>query len=377
MSTKPTRIAKLFWRNITWGDFFNFEHPPEASPAGGGGQRYIDIPLGGNLSVGVLGEFLTGVPFPVNPGAWSPVTIVAGSATRPADRFPLEFRPRRGGNNRYYIANQNRQSGSAARHPAWTADNGFPSAPDDLTNAGDPRIPDLSFLKILVAKDENGRFIASFANGGQMPASWPSSAGLEILFQANASLSNRRVSDGVINIPPQVQFPVDALVDALPGLAREAEAVRLLAESLANELDRVGEFDPSTIEDARQRTLASIVRRRGQPEFRRDLVKAYGAKCAITDCDVLEALEAAHIMPYRGDDTNTPVNGILLRADLHTLFDLRLFTIDHAMRTVVLSPRLKDTHYAWLDGCKVRFPDAPGFRPSSAAIKQHRLEGGL
>lgn len=52
------------------------------------------------------------------------------------------------------------------------------------------------------------------------------------------------------------------------------------------------------------------------------LLKAYGGKCAITGCDVLEALEAAHIYPLQGVATNDASSGLLRRSDLHTLFDL-------------------------------------------------------
>ncbi|WP_336979879.1 HNH endonuclease signature motif containing protein [Altererythrobacter fulvus] len=54
---------------------------------------------------------------------------------------------------------------------------------------------------------------------------------------------------------------------------------------------------------------------------------AYEGRCAISGCDVREVLEAAHIMPYLGEETNDVRNGLLLRADLHTLFDLGLLKI--------------------------------------------------
>jgi putative restriction endonuclease len=87
-------------------------------------------------------------------------------------------------------------------------------------------------------------------------------------------------------------------------------------------------FDPGNIMDGRERIVASIVIRRGQPEFRRILIRAYKGRCAVSGCDAIEVLEAAHIMPYLGQDTNHPSNGILLRADIHTLFDLGLLSID-------------------------------------------------
>jgi predicted restriction endonuclease len=83
-----------------------------------------------------------------------------------------------------------------------------------------------------------------------------------------------------------------------------------------------GAFDPRSEDDARGRALALIVRRRGQPAFRRKLLKAYKSRCAISRCDCPDALEAAHIRQYKGRHTNHIKNGILLRSDIHTLFDL-------------------------------------------------------
>ena len=47
----------------------------------------------------------------------------------------------------------------------------------------------------------------------------------------------------------------------------------------------------------------------------------------MTGCDVVQALDAAHISPYLGDQSNHVTNGVLLRADIHTLFDLQLFDL--------------------------------------------------
>ena len=81
-------------------------------------------------------------------------------------------------------------------------------------------------------------------------------------------------------------------------------------------------FDVENIEDARKIVTVSIVQRQGQSKFRQELLAAYNSRCAITGCDIEPALEAAHIIPYKGTETNCPQNGLLLRADIHTLFDL-------------------------------------------------------
>lgn len=136
-------------------------------------------------------------------------------------------------------------------------------------------------------------------------------------------------------------------------------------------------FDPSGIEDARERTIGAIVRRRGQPEFRRKLLEVYKGRCAITGTDFAQALEAAHIIPYRGDYTNHVSNGLLLRADLHALFDLRLIAVDIESMTVILSPGLLTTSYGYLHGSSVFLPDENCDGPNRKALEQQRKETGL
>lgn len=67
--------------------------------------------------------------------------------------------------------------------------------------------------------------------------------------------------------------------------------------------------------------------RLGQAEFREKLVRAYGGCCAISECSVDEALSAAHILDYGVSECQEVWNGILLRADIHLLFDRHLFRI--------------------------------------------------
>ena len=113
---------------------------------------------------------------------------------------------------------------------------------------------------------------------------------------------------------------------------------------------------PVSFEDARQRIAASIVLRQGRRAFRESLITAYSGRCAITDCDAVDALEAAHIVPFRGPQTDAVENGLLLRADLHTLFDRELIDIDPKSLLVQLTPALMRTAYASLEGRPLRRP---------------------
>jgi hypothetical protein len=80
--------------------------------------------------------------------------------------------------------------------------------------------------------------------------------------------------------------------------------------------------------DEREQIIRAIKLRRGQQKFRKKLLERYNNTCVITGCKIIDILEAAHIKPYRGKKDNHPSNGLLLRADIHTLFDLNLLGID-------------------------------------------------
>jgi hypothetical protein len=163
-------------------------------------------------------------------------------------------------------------------------------------------------------------------------------------------------------------------VDAL--VKRRSETKKLLART-SQQLKEAGAFDPSGIADARKRVLSSIVRRRGQPAFRQNLLAAYNSRCAVTGCDVEAVLEAAHIVPYMGPETNHPGNGLLLRTDLHTLFDLMLIAVDAPTMSLLVSPMLANTCYEEYRGRPIRVPDDRESQPSQQALEHHRLESGL
>ncbi len=144
-----------------------------------------------------------------------------------------------------------------------------------------------------------------------------------------------------------------------------------ILDEAAKYVEAEGYFDPENIEDARSRINTSIVRRQGQASFRKTLLEAYNYQCVFTSCDAEQALEAAHIIPYLGSNTNHPTNGLLLRADIHTLFDLHLLTINPATMTVEVAPSLKNTCYGELRGNQLPSPKYEYFKPNRKAIEQH------
>lgn len=94
--------------------------------------------------------------------------------------------------------------------------------------------------------------------------------------------------------------------------------------------------------------------RRGQPKFRANLMKLYAGECCISGWSPENVLEAAHIDPHAATGNNSVANGLLLRSDLHCLFDDGLLHIDPDSLTVVLNPRLLDTPYREFHGRKLR-----------------------
>jgi putative restriction endonuclease len=122
------------------------------------------------------------------------------------------------------------------------------------------------------------------------------------------------------------------------------------------------------VRDARERIRRTIVQRRGQSKFRNALLAAYDRRCAISGCTSIEVLEAAHIYPYSGPETNHVTNGLLLRADIHTLFDLGIIQIDPKTLKVLIDNKLTEKGYRQFHDKKIRLPENVGDYPSRAAL---------
>lgn len=109
--------------------------------------------------------------------------------------------------------------------------------------------------------------------------------------------------------------------------------------------------------------------RRGQPKFRKNLLKLYDNRCAISGDGPEAVLEAAHIAKHSKTGLNPTSNGLLLRADLHSLFDAGLLKIDPATLRVALSDSLEGTSYWALKGQKLR-ERMDGKQPSVQLLKE-------
>jgi|APSaa5957512535_1039671.scaffolds.fasta_scaffold06196_2 putative restriction endonuclease len=162
-------------------------------------------------------------------------------------------------------------------------------------------------------------------------------------------------------------FGEDGLAHVVPHRSEDdvidGDAKAVIGKELRDDLD------PD--HDARVRVQASVVRRQGQGAFRKALLRAYSGRCAVSGCDVEDVLDAAHIIPYRGDYTDLVSNGILIRTDLHALFDRGLIAIDPGDRTVIVSERLTGSEYASFYGARVNEPRDVADRPSDGSLEAH------
>ena len=127
--------------------------------------------------------------------------------------------------------------------------------------------------------------------------------------------------------------------------------------------------------DSRRRRETTTVDREGQGTFKLRLLDAYGKRCSVTGEKVIPVLDAAHIQDYLGPASNHVQNGLLLRTDLHRLYDKGLVTVtpDYEFR---VSDRLHDEwengkDYYALQGQRLREPEASSQAPSREALAWH------
>jgi hypothetical protein len=157
-------------------------------------------------------------------------------------------------------------------------------------------------------------------------------------------------------------------------------ALRAIADLVAdphNERDEDAADNPHR-EAERYWTLIKRLARPGQARFRKKLLLAFGAKCVITGCSETEVLDAVHIKPVADLGNDDIGNGLLLRADLHRLFDAGLLTITGAREPrVVIAKRLVRSQYRELLGCKLAVPLSLDQRKSLASRFHHWSDEGL
>ena len=119
-----------------------------------------------------------------------------------------------------------------------------------------------------------------------------------------------------------------------------------------------------------------VMPRLGQGLFRVLLTDVYEKRCAISGERTLPVLEAAHLKPYSIVQRHELSNGLLLRSDLHRLFDEGYMTVDPGDRRVMVSKRIREQFdngidYYKLEGQLVREPSRTWARPSPENLEFH------
>jgi putative restriction endonuclease len=136
--------------------------------------------------------------------------------------------------------------------------------------------------------------------------------------------------------------------------------------------------DPQLVAEnfARYGAAVEVHPRLGQGLFRVEVTDAYHRACAVTGEHSLPALEAAHIRPYVQGGEHRVDNGLLLRSDLHRLYDRGYVTVtpDYVFR---VSDRLRDEFqngrsYYGLDGAKIAVPERELWWPKRELLEWHQ-----
>jgi putative restriction endonuclease len=118
-----------------------------------------------------------------------------------------------------------------------------------------------------------------------------------------------------------------------------------------------------------------VVPRLGQGAFRLQVTDAYARRCAVTGEKTLPALEAAHIKPFSEVKAHDVRNGLLLRSDLHRLFDLGYVSVRPDLRFAV-SRAIRDDfengrdYYALADK-EIALPADAHKKPAPESLEWH------
>lgn len=119
-----------------------------------------------------------------------------------------------------------------------------------------------------------------------------------------------------------------------------------------------------------------IIPRLGQGGFRVIVTEAYNRRCAITGEKTLPVLDASHIKPYSKEGPHTVNNGLLLRQDIHTLFDRGYITINEN-NIIEVSRRIKEDYgngreyYSFHGKPLINIPGRLEERPSKEFLSWH------
>ncbi|MGE6833917.1 HNH endonuclease, partial [Priestia megaterium] len=111
-------------------------------------------------------------------------------------------------------------------------------------------------------------------------------------------------------------------------------------------------------------------KKRITPNIFKELILSTYERCAISGETTRAVLEACHIQKYINKESDHVQNGILLRKDIHTLYDNCLITIDENY-IVHVSEELESDHYQLFNNKKLYLPNNEYDYPSKIALRYH------
>ena len=115
---------------------------------------------------------------------------------------------------------------------------------------------------------------------------------------------------------------------------------------------------------------ATVRRRRGQREYRFKLMEKFGEVCAFSGEQPPQVLEAAHIDSFARTGSHDLNGGLLLRRDVHTLFDANLMTVEPGTWRIHVAPRIQQfSTYRGFHGQELQVPS--NSRPDTPLVEEH------
>ncbi|MEB3288667.1 MAG: pentapeptide repeat-containing protein [Leptolyngbya sp.] len=130
----------------------------------------------------------------------------------------------------------------------------------------------------------------------------------------------------------------------------------------------------STIPAVNTRMVQSIqaaLGRRVNYTLQRRLLDLYHNRCAITGCDIQPLLETVFVTNHDRERADHPSQCLVLRADLRTLYELKLLAIHPTTREVLLAPQLLNSDYGPLQGRRIAIPEQKIYHPSPGGLAQN------
>lgn len=155
--------------------------------------------------------------------------------------------------------------------------------------------------------------------------------------------------------------------------ARGAEIWQEVQNRLANPLPIPDES--VVVERERYGEPQIFLPRLGQGAFRVVVTDTYKRTCAVSSSHILHILEAAHIKPFSQGGTHSPTNGLLLREDIHTLFDRGYLTVTPEFK-IEVSKRIREEFnngedYYRMEGRRINLPELRQLQPSGEMLAWH------